>query len=1606
MKCIYWEATELQRVTKAKTLYNNLQRIIELKLREAYDGDSTSIRKPARDKEFPALFSQPINSSNRFQEFLSVILKNYNYRFVIVLNRLQLLPKYVTRGILSSLREIYNSREVKKEFTRLNVIISGSSNLLEFTNDENSPFNISHPLLLGPLTRDEAQSKLNAYSEHEIYCTMKAREYLLKEFNNHPYFISNISPVIFKYVHGKDEHAVTLDHARRYLNDFIRDQVQNLSDRYLKEMVVRVKDDIDIYEAILELLNSGKVNHQEPERGVSKYTLSGAMVKNKRMLEFTNNVVKRFLKLYFNDLTKGDIYLKFSQWEKALDHYKKHKANPDRRTKILELKRIEESITSLITLINKCMESVKVWEYFVDSLYYIIGFDSVEIFELKVRDHTKVMRLTRRHCRNPRHGKYLTITSRSENLARYALESNKYVLSFNGREAAFPTRSWDEKRKWIVLFDMINTRKEIQEDLCKIIEHFLVITTSVIDRLYSNFDMFDMLGEEVSIIDRDYNMLYMNKARRDKFDAEIDVSKEMKCYHKLAGRKLLAEGENGSDAGVCPECPAKEVFEESEKTSRMALRRPQSFCCEIANNKEYYLLQTSLTMRDEYGKFTRAINISRDVTKIKRANDLIDDIINIQQHENLDELFQLVLKNISLMGYDRVRFYEYFLEKQGDAKLVLNHYYGMGERTYLNRFVLDLNSMGVLREAFDNKNLVVCRVRKSDFPERSWGWIQTLELENLDVLFAPIYNNNRPFGLLSIDNKTSHVRFEEEDKRTINNIARYIMSAVQNILFSKNQKILFQITSELHNHTMLKTLLPRICESILMQFNVRTCAIFLFNKYRNHLGAYSTKIMLDGKITTININEHYVPGEAITGKVYAHGRPVIINDLANYPGDIRDDYKAKTEKHIKEKIKNCLFVPIISESKILGIIRIVNKLNANKKLSSIGFKEDEQELLENIGKQVGLAVSKLQEAQANVWQSNIISSTLRAIQGIETKFLGQFNLDEVEESHIHYMFEKIYFIILTGLTMKSPYGYNRAAIFRFENNQLVCKRGIGPKNEETGFNLYSRKIWDNIMDEENSSPYDELFEKISSNFDDFKDFYGSNDPNDKSVFLSEDFNRFVKKITLTPDDEIRKFYHSLKENKNEFLSENGEDYKGDSSHFLSKIKAYNWLVCPLIVENEPAGLIFVDNRYNHRPILENDIHMLKQFLDRISVTLGKLEALKKQMRQARSQASLFKIMETLTSKLKMEENVQIIQSELRRIMPAISGICLLQKTDAGYVPISTCLNKAKANCERCERTDRDCLKGKEEYYCEKKGDDPCFRNAGGNFISRYLAVLAYNQEELGILDVDSHLEKAFDQDDLRILKSVANYLSIEIMEARITKDREEIIKEKEQSFNEIAHQMKTPLINVERLSRNFINFELTEEEKKRSLNTIASEAKKALNFTKQILDLNYLAYSNKQFDLVMKPVARIVRESINNNRPIADDKNIEIKVDGLSENIYAEVNEENLIKALSNIINNAVKYSKNESKIQLAVKEVNKEIQFMVQDHGVGIPEKELPRIFDKHERGAYAKEVLIEGIGIGLAITKLIVDKHQGRIKVESKIGEGSTFTIIIPKEKERRNA
>jgi signal transduction histidine kinase len=110
------------------------------------------------------------------------------------------------------------------------------------------------------------------------------------------------------------------------------------------------------------------------------------------------------------------------------------------------------------------------------------------------------------------------------------------------------------------------------------------------------------------------------------------------------------------------------------------------------------------------------------------------------------------------------------------------------------------------------------------------------------------------------------------------------------------------------------------------------------------------------------------------------------------------------------------------------------------------------------------------------------------------------------------------------------------------------------------------------------------------------------------------------------------------------------------------------------------------------------------------------------------------------------------------------------------------------------------------------------------------------------------------------------------------------------------------------------------------------------------------------------------------------------------------VDEEAAGQALHNILDNAVKFSPGERKIDVEIRNTRGRVEISVQDHGIGIPESERKRIFEKFYRGRQADSVSPTGTGLGLALVKHIMDAHGGNIVIQSRPGEGSRVSLVLP--------
>jgi two-component system phosphate regulon sensor histidine kinase PhoR len=144
-------------------------------------------------------------------------------------------------------------------------------------------------------------------------------------------------------------------------------------------------------------------------------------------------------------------------------------------------------------------------------------------------------------------------------------------------------------------------------------------------------------------------------------------------------------------------------------------------------------------------------------------------------------------------------------------------------------------------------------------------------------------------------------------------------------------------------------------------------------------------------------------------------------------------------------------------------------------------------------------------------------------------------------------------------------------------------------------------------------------------------------------------------------------------------------------------------------------------------------------------------------------------------------------------------------------------------------------------------------------------------------------------------------------------------------------------------------------------------------------------------------IREVIRTAVQVCRPKAAARDIAISYDAAAE-LTANLDATLLEQAFVNLIDNALKYSDDGSQVRITASRSNGEVTVAFADQGSGIPNKHLPRLFERFYRVDKARSRKLGGTGLGLAIVKHIVHTHGGHITVESSLGQGSTFTVHLP--------
>ena len=215
----------------------------------------------------------------------------------------------------------------------------------------------------------------------------------------------------------------------------------------------------------------------------------------------------------------------------------------------------------------------------------------------------------------------------------------------------------------------------------------------------------------------------------------------------------------------------------------------------------------------------------------------------------------------------------------------------------------------------------------------------------------------------------------------------------------------------------------------------------------------------------------------------------------------------------------------------------------------------------------------------------------------------------------------------------------------------------------------------------------------------------------------------------------------------------------------------------------------------------------------------------------------------------------------------------------------------------------------------------------------------------------------------------------------------------------VSHELKTPITTIKSYTETLMeNDDLDEKLSYKFLTVIDNECDRMTRIVRALLQLSNLDYKKTKWKKVNIDVEKLIRDScMKLDLSIKEKKHLLIiDIEDDLPNVVGD--KDGIEQVLLNIISNAIKYTPEHGEISITAKKIDENVSIQIKDNGMGIPEKDLERIFERFYRVDKARSRELGGTGLGLSITKSLVEAHGGQIYVESVFGKGTKFTILLP--------
>jgi signal transduction histidine kinase len=348
------------------------------------------------------------------------------------------------------------------------------------------------------------------------------------------------------------------------------------------------------------------------------------------------------------------------------------------------------------------------------------------------------------------------------------------------------------------------------------------------------------------------------------------------------------------------------------------------------------------------------------------------------------------------------------------------------------------------------------------------------------------------------------------------------------------------------------------------------------------------------------------------------------------------------------------------------------------------------------------------------------------------------------------------------------------------------------------------------------------------------------------------------------------------------------------------------------------------------------------------------------------------------------------------------------------------LNKRRSKVDKYTSLAKHTIEKRESVYVEDLTTDD-FTSYASDIYEKFALQSVYSTpliirgERIGLIQLATDKGNYISEDDRDVLKIVSSEIAAGITKLRAEEnlknayedlrrahsELKELDNAKSEFLNVTSHELKTPLTAIIGYSELLSDGTLGEMEARqiRAIEGIERNTEKLTDLVRDLLDLARIESGRMSLNFMKTNLNKFFFDMESELEILVKPKDINLEFDIDKKLPSIEIDEKRINQVITNIVNNAINFSEKGSKIELRVKELEDVIEVAIKDYGEGIPESKLEKIFDRFYQVDMSDSRRSKGLGLGLSISKTIVDIHGGKIWAESEPGKGSTFFFTIPK-------